>query len=92
MRRQVDGYQKRLVDWACDGVRLQALKCLGRGYLAVERAYVERCAGGRRWEDLVRLDGVGWELVEGGKDEVEGKVGPGRVGMEKVIIRRPKVK
>lgn len=65
MRRAVDGYQKRVMEWAEEGVRLHALKCLGRGYMTAERSYVERCAD-RRWADLVN-DGVGWELVDGEK-------------------------
>lgn len=45
------------------GVRVHALKCLGKGYLSADRRWVERCAE-REWEDLVK-DGVGWELTEG---------------------------
>ena len=61
LRGVVDGYQKRLMGWAEDAVRRHALKCLGRGYLSVEKGYVEKCAG-RPWEELKRWDGVGWEL------------------------------
>ena len=61
MRRAVDGYQKRLMEWAEDGLRVHALKCLGRTYLTVEKAYVERVAD-RGWDDLKRHDRVGWEL------------------------------
>ena len=90
----MDGYQKRLLDWACAALRLQALKCLGKSYLVAERAFVERCAGGRKWEDLVRLDRVGWQLVPAA--EGRGEVGDDNQklgsGIEKVVIRRPKVK
>ncbi|OCL12751.1 hypothetical protein AOQ84DRAFT_352359, partial [Glonium stellatum] len=65
MRRAVDGYQKRIMEWAEDGMRLHALKCLGRSYMTADRAYVERCTE-KKWEDLVK-DGVGWELAEGEK-------------------------
>ena len=68
----------------------------------VERTYVERCAGGRKWEDLVRLDRVGWELVPAAerrgevddeKHKTEKMMGAGSLsGIEKVVIRRPKVK
>ncbi len=61
MRRAVDGYQKRLMEWAEDGLRVHALKCLGRTYLTVEKVYIERVAE-RTWEDLRKENGVGWEL------------------------------
>ncbi|KAI9840592.1 MAG: hypothetical protein M1830_007929, partial [Pleopsidium flavum] len=61
MRRAVDGYKKRLMEWAEDGLRVHALKCLGRSYLTVEKGYVERVAE-RAWEELREENGVGWEL------------------------------
>ncbi|KAF2133297.1 hypothetical protein P153DRAFT_153953 [Dothidotthia symphoricarpi CBS 119687] len=63
MRRAVDGYQRAVMGFADQGVRVHALKCLGKGYLGAERRFVERCAE-RGWEELVQ-DGVGWELAEG---------------------------
>ncbi|KAF2178801.1 hypothetical protein K469DRAFT_598247 [Zopfia rhizophila CBS 207.26] len=65
MKKAVDGYQRRILEYAEQGIRLHALKCLGRGYMSAERGYVERCAD-RKWTDLVK-DGVGWELAEGDK-------------------------
>ncbi|MCJ1396878.1 hypothetical protein MMC11_000068 [Xylographa trunciseda] len=65
IRGAVDGYQRKLMGWAEEGVRKHALKCLGRSYLGVDKVYVERCAG-RTWEELKLQDGVGWEL-EGDK-------------------------
>ncbi|MCJ1253211.1 hypothetical protein MMC24_001022 [Lignoscripta atroalba] len=64
-RGLVDGYQRRLMEWAEEGVRLQALKCVGRSYLVVEKGFVERAAGGREWAVLKERDGVGWELDAG---------------------------
>ena len=61
MRRAVDGYQKRLMEWAEDALRVHALKCLGRTYLTVEKAYVERVAE-KSWESLKRENNLGWEL------------------------------
>lgn len=61
MRRAVDGYQKRLMEWAEGALRVHALKCLGRTYLTVEKAYVERVAE-RSWDSLKRENHVGWEL------------------------------
>ena len=65
IRGVVDGYQRRLMGWAEEAMRRHALKCLGRGYLSADMVYVESCAG-RTWEELKRLDAVGWEL-EGSK-------------------------
>ena len=61
IRGVVDGYQRKLMSWAEEGVRKHALKCLGRSYLGVEKAYVESCTG-RSWEELKLQDSVGWEL------------------------------
>ncbi len=61
MRKAVDGYQKKLMEWAEDAVRVQALKCLGRTYLSVDRRFVERVAE-RNWEGLRKSNGVGWDL------------------------------
>lgn len=68
MKRAVDGYQRRLMEWAEEGVRVHALKCLGRSYFSAERTYVERCAG-MEWKELVR-QGVGWELQADGEGVV----------------------
>ncbi|KAG9662998.1 hypothetical protein KCU95_g3813, partial [Aureobasidium melanogenum] len=64
-RRAVDGYQRCLMSWAEDGMRLHALKCLGRGYMMVDKAFVERSAE-RSWDELVKRDKVGWILREDG--------------------------
>ncbi|KAJ4305436.1 hypothetical protein N0V90_000967 [Kalmusia sp. IMI 367209] len=49
MRRAVDGYQRSVMEFAAQGVRVHALKCLGRGYLSADRGFVERLRreGGR---------------------------------------------
>ncbi|MCJ1441347.1 MAG: hypothetical protein MMC23_001833 [Stictis urceolatum] len=61
----VDGYQRRLMSWAEDGVRKHALKCLGKSYLTVDRTFIEASAC-RSWKALKEQDSVGWEL-EGSK-------------------------
>ncbi|KAI9794969.1 MAG: hypothetical protein M1835_006193 [Candelina submexicana] len=61
MRKAVDGYQKKLMEWAEEAVRVQALKCLGRTYLSVDRRFVERVTE-RDWDGLKKLNGVGWDL------------------------------
>lgn len=65
MKRAVDGYQRRIIEYSENAVRLHALKCIGRAYMRVDKAYLERCTG-RKWEDLVK-DGVGWELTKDDK-------------------------
>ena len=65
LREQIDGYQRALVGWIEEDLRKHALKCLAKTYFTVEKGYVEKC-GGRKWEDLKALNGVGWEL-EGNK-------------------------
>ena len=65
VRRAVDGYQRSIMEWADGGVRVHALKCLGKAYLSADRAFVER-ATERQWEELVQ-EGVGWELSADGE-------------------------
>jgi hypothetical protein len=65
VRKSVDGYQRSVLEWADGGMRIHALKCLGRGYFSAERGFVERVTD-RVWEELVR-DGVGWELSADGE-------------------------
>lgn len=64
MRRVVDGYQRAIMEFAVDRMRLHALKCLGRGYMQADRAYIER-SGDSSWNDLVK-NGCGWQLQESG--------------------------
>lgn len=63
-KRAVDGYQRAIMEFAEDRMRLHALKCLGRSYMSADKAFVER-SGNQTWEDLVK-GGVGWELQESG--------------------------
>ncbi|KAK4542149.1 hypothetical protein LTR36_006996 [Oleoguttula mirabilis] len=63
-KRAVDGYQRAIMEFAVERMRLHALKCLGRGYMNADRAFVER-TGDTVWPDLVK-GGVGWQLQEGG--------------------------
>jgi hypothetical protein len=63
-RRAVDGYQRAIMDFAVERVRLHALKCVGRSYLNADKNFVER-TGDAPWEELVK-GGVGWQLQESG--------------------------
>ncbi|KAF2021541.1 hypothetical protein BU24DRAFT_446536 [Aaosphaeria arxii CBS 175.79] len=62
MKKAVDGYQRRIMGYAEQTIRVHALKCLGRGYMSADKRFIESCAD-RQWSDLVD-DGVGWELTE----------------------------
>ena len=62
MKKAVDGYQRSVMEFAEQSMRLHALKCLGRGYLSATKSFVERSAN-KGWHDLVQ-DGVGWQLVD----------------------------
>lgn len=63
-RRAVDGYQRAIMEFATERVRLHALKCVGRSYMNAEKAFVER-TGDAQWDELVN-GGVGWQLQENG--------------------------
>lgn len=63
-KRAVDGYQRAIMEFAAERVRLHALKCLGREYMSADKAFVER-SGDASWADLVK-GGVGWQLQENG--------------------------
>ncbi|OJD39916.1 sac3 ganp nin1 mts3 eif-3 p25 protein [Diplodia corticola] len=65
LHKLVDGYQKRIMEFKEDEMRLHALKCIGRSYFGAEKGYIEKCTG-RDWDQLVK-SGVGWELQEGDK-------------------------
>jgi len=59
-RRVVDGYLRAVMGFAVDGMRVHALKCLGRSYLTVDKAFLERGVE-LSWDELVGM-GVGWEI------------------------------
>ncbi|GME53325.1 sac3 ganp nin1 mts3 eif-3 p25 protein [Neofusicoccum parvum] len=63
LHKLVDGYQKRIIEFKEDEIRLHALKCIGRSYFGAEKGYIEKCTG-KNWDQLVK-SGVGWELQEG---------------------------
>ncbi|WYZ42631.1 hypothetical protein EsH8_VI_000330 [Colletotrichum jinshuiense] len=61
VQRSVDGHKAKLLEFAENEIRTHTLKCFGRTYLAVDRDWLERCAG-TSWETLTKEHGVGWEL------------------------------
>lgn len=65
IRRAVDGYQRSLMSWAEEPMRLHALKCVGRAYFTVDKMFIEQCTGSD-WTSLLEM-GVAWELQHDGK-------------------------
>ncbi|KAM0721185.1 hypothetical protein Q7P37_003472 [Cladosporium fusiforme] len=64
VRRAVDGYQRTLMGFAEERMKMHALKALGRSYLSADKAFVERSADAK-WEELIQ-SGVGWQLQDNG--------------------------
>jgi hypothetical protein len=62
VRKKVDGYQRAIMGFAENEVRLRALKCIGKTYFTAEKKFVESMAD-REWTDLVG-GGLGWELQD----------------------------
>lgn len=60
--KKVDGYQRSILAFAENDLRLRALKCLGKSYFSAEKGFIEAMTD-RPWDRLV-ADGVGWELGE----------------------------
>jgi hypothetical protein len=57
----VDGYKAKLMEFAEEGVKRQALKCLGRTYLSIDLPSLEQYTN-TTWPSLTRDCGVGWQL------------------------------
>jgi len=76
VRNRVDGYQRCLMSWAEETVRLHALKCIAKTYFTAEKSFIENAAGGKSWEELVQ-GGLGWEIMDNGQT---------------IRIRKPKAK
>lgn len=61
VKKLMSGHQQRLLEYREEWMRRRALDCLGKSYLSVERAFVERSAQ-RRWEELREKSNVDWQL------------------------------
>lgn len=57
----VTSHQKSLMEWTEHEIRLRALGCLGKGYLSVDKKYLEKAIHWR-WEELVEKKNIGWQL------------------------------
>ena len=54
-------HQQRLLEYSEEGMRQRALNCLGKSYLSVDRAFLERSAR-RSWRELEEKSNVHWQL------------------------------
>lgn len=64
MKRTVDGYLCKIMEFSEGHIQAHVLKAFGRSYLSVEAEYLER-ASLCGWEELREKFGVGWELKDG---------------------------
>ena len=62
VRQKVDGYVRAILHWHIETQRKLALKAIGRSYLACDVEYILQSTSGGEltWEDLVRMEDVGW--------------------------------
>jgi len=65
VKRSVDGHKAKIMEFAEDEMKLQTLKCLGRGYLSIDLPSLEQYTNSS-WSSLTKDQGVGWQL-EGAK-------------------------
>ncbi|CAL3963563.1 hypothetical protein PZA11_001144 [Diplocarpon coronariae] len=61
VKRCVDGHKAKLMEFAEDTMKKQALKCLGRSYLSIDLPAVEQSTN-TPWLLLAKEYGVGWQL------------------------------
>lgn len=62
-KKIVDGHKLKMMEFAEDRMRKHTLKCFGRTYFTLDKAYVELVTD-CPWTNLVRDYQVGWELQE----------------------------
>jgi hypothetical protein len=61
IRRSVDGHKAKLMEFAEEGMKKQALKCLGRSYFSIDLPSLEEYTNSS-WSSLTKAYGVGWQL------------------------------
>ncbi|TVY84243.1 hypothetical protein LSUE1_G002930 [Lachnellula suecica] len=61
VKKSVDGYKAKLMEFSEEGMRRQTLKCLGRGYLAIDLPSLEQYTSAD-WSSLTKDYAVGWQL------------------------------
>ena len=61
LRTVVSRREASLMEWAENRMRTHALKCLGKAYLTLDRAYLQQSVQ-QEWEKLEEKDGLGWQV------------------------------
>jgi len=61
VKQSVDGHKAKLMEFAQDDMKRQTLKCLGRGYLSIDKPSLEQYTN-TSWASLTKDYGVGWQL------------------------------
>ncbi|KAL9602348.1 MAG: hypothetical protein Q9219_001914 [cf. Caloplaca sp. 3 TL-2023] len=61
VEKEANAYERRLISWANEKLIGNTLRCLGKSYWSISRAYIERCTG-TTWEDLKKSEEVPWAL------------------------------
>lgn len=80
VKRSADGLKAKVMEFAEDSIKKQALKCLGRSYLSIDQRSLEEYTNST-WEVLTKEFDVGWQLEKSREGSKE---------LSKVIIRKPK--
>ncbi|ESZ97066.1 hypothetical protein SBOR_2557 [Sclerotinia borealis F-4128] len=61
VKRGVDGYKAKIMEFAEDEMKLHALKSIGKTYLSIDLASLEQLTN-TSWTDLTANYSVGWQL------------------------------
>jgi hypothetical protein len=61
VKKSVEGHRAKLMEFAEDGMKKQALKCLGRSYFTMDLTSLEQYTNSS-WSSLVKDYNVGWQL------------------------------
>lgn len=59
VKGRMDGYSAKLAEWAEDGMRKNAIECLGRSYMSLKKDSLENFVK-RSWRELKEKNGVTW--------------------------------
>ena len=63
VKKSVDGYKAKLMEWAEEGMIRQTLKSIGRSYMSIDLLSLEWLTNSS-WSSLVEHFSVGWELED----------------------------
>ncbi|KAI9644816.1 hypothetical protein NHQ30_006843 [Ciborinia camelliae] len=61
VKRGVDGYKAKIMEFAGEEMKLHALKSIGKTYLSIDLAFLEQVTD-TSWPTLIETYNVGWQL------------------------------